>query len=80
MFLAPLADKEPTSDIPHKLHITLEAFRKHKDGWLYWRALKDEGKPVSFVEAKQLSKEELDVYLELDNLFDKLLEQKKNKK
>lgn len=80
MFLAPLVDKEPTNDVPNKLSINLEAFQKYKDKWLYWRALKDEGKPVSFVEAKSLPKDELDVYLELDNIFDKMIAQKKAKK
>lgn len=80
MFLAPLADKTPTNDVPNELSISLSAFHKYKDKWKYWRALKDEGKPVSFIEASLMPKDELDVYLELDNVFEKLLAQKRDKK
>lgn len=79
MFLAPLADKTPTNDIPHELSINLSAFRKYKEKWKYWRALKDEDKPVSFIEASAMPKDELDVYLELDSVFEKLLAQKREK-
>lgn len=78
-FLAPLANKEASIDIPDKLGINLKAFRRYKEKWLYWRSLKGEGKPVSFLEASMMPKDELDVYLDLDNIFEKLLAQRRSK-
>jgi len=55
----------------------MRAFRKYKDSWLgIWRALGSfdaNGSfipPLSFLEAKQMSKKELDIYFELDNLLE----------
>lgn len=79
------ADKQ-SDDLPHELDIDLDAFHAHRDNWTLWRALghySPSGSwvtPVSFLEAQQLPKEALDVYLMLDDLLGRMQRQFNKKK
>ena len=84
-FLKPLAEQQPTDDLPRDLDIDLAVFHKKKRAWLTWRACgyTDAGgafvRPVTFLEALQMPPEELRLFLDLDTYFDKLHQQFLNK-
>ena len=70
-----MVKQEGGDDFPSEVDLELGLFLKYKKPWLYWRALgryDSNGsfvKPVTWSESKQMPKEELDTYLELDRLF-----------
>lgn len=75
MFLAPYVESSPRDDLPLECPVNYQTFKKYKDPWAYWRALGHfDGNgsfvaPVSFEEAKQMPRSEIDFYLDMDNLL-----------
>lgn len=70
-----MVGQEPRTDFPVELNIDIRLFRKYKKGWLLWRSsghVNSSGSfvpPVSFMEARAMPKDELDLYFLLDDLL-----------
>jgi len=70
-----MVGQEPRTDFPVELDLDIKTFRKYKKGWLLWRSsghVDSSGSfvsPVSFIEARQMPKDELDLYFLLDDLL-----------
>lgn len=70
-----MVGQEPRTDFPAELAIDIQLFRKYKKGWLLWRSsghVDGNGSfvpPVSFIEARQMPEDELNLYFLLDDLL-----------
>src|SRR5262245_48154807 len=59
--------RDPGSDVPSSVDFSLEAFRKYKDEWLFYRSLGHETEsgawvsPLDYEKAKEYPKEMIDV-------------------
>ena len=83
--MAPLFRKS-SDDLPLVYEIDQDSFQKYRGNWLLYRNLgRYDGNgnfvpPVSFLEARQLPKEETDFYFEMDDIMKKKLAQLAKKK
>lgn len=78
--------KSRSSDLPTWTDISPEEFDIYKDDWMLWRALGTYNgsgawvAPVSFLEAQDLPKRQLDVFFALDDFLDRMYQQKAKQK
>jgi len=81
-----LVNQEPKTDIPIGLDIDMQVFRRCKPLWLLWRSTGSfDGNgnffpSISFLEARSLPKEEIDLFYELDSLLAIRQKQMRDKK
>lgn len=67
--------KKSSDDLPLVYDIDPDAFRKYKGKWLLYRSMgcyDGNGNftpPLSFLEASQLPKEEIDFFLDMDDIL-----------
>jgi hypothetical protein len=78
--------KKSGNDLPLVYEIDPDAFHKYKMSWLLYRQLGrydgngDFEPPLNFLEARQLPKEEMDFYFQMDEIMRKKIAQLRKQK
>jgi len=84
-FLTPLVNQAPRTAIPVSIDMDMNKFHKYKAGWLLYRscgsfdASGNFVRSIDYLQARQIPKEELDIYFELDDFMVILQRESKTK-
>jgi len=79
-----LVNQPPRTAIPVAIDMDINKFHKYKAGWLFYRscgsfdASGNFVRPIDYLQARQLPKEEIDIYFQLDDFLVILQKESKN--